>query len=92
MYLYGDTDPLYRRNFEFFAEHGMDAGGGSVNYIVFVQVVSAALGALRPRAGVPNASGQLVSNTVHSISPQPSSICSTARRRQLAEVRMMLLL
>ncbi len=41
MYLYGDTDPLYRRNFEFFAEHGMDAAGGAVEYVVFVQVVGA---------------------------------------------------
>ena len=42
MYLYGDTDPLYRRNFEFFTEHGMDAGGGSIDFVVFVQVVRAA--------------------------------------------------
>ena len=39
MYLFGDTDPLYRRNFEFFAER-MDAGGASdVDFVIFVQVV-----------------------------------------------------
>jgi len=42
MYLFGDTDPLYRRNFEFFIEH-MDAdGGGSVDFVIFVQVVRGA--------------------------------------------------
>lgn len=39
MYLFGDTDPLYRRNFEFFVEH-MDADGGdSIEFVIFVQVV-----------------------------------------------------
>ena len=38
MYLFGDTDPLYRRNFEFFVEH-TDADGGGVDSVIFMQVV-----------------------------------------------------
>lgn len=39
IYLYGDTDPNYRRNFEFFLEHGMESAGGLVDYVIIVQQV-----------------------------------------------------
>ena len=41
VYLYGDSDPEYRRNFEFFLEHGLDGADGQVDYIVIVQQVRA---------------------------------------------------
>lgn len=40
IYLFGDTDPNYRRNFEFFIEHGMESAGGEVEYVIIVQQVT----------------------------------------------------
>ena len=39
IYLFGDSDPHYRRNFEFFLEHGLDSAEGEVDYVIVVQLV-----------------------------------------------------
>ena len=38
LYLYADTDRHYKRNLEFFIEHGINAGSSAarVNYIIIV--------------------------------------------------------